>query len=624
MQWSARHYSGNIFNRFIGLSLFLILCQSGIAQNYNILLKIADEKYNKKEFIESAHIYEEAHALYPEISMILFKTAESYYMAHSYEKSLTYLTELHRKAPGKYPIAYYYEADILKMLGKYNDAIPAFKYYYRNFDTGGENNIKAVLQVLGCEFAKSNTHRTEDFEDIQKLGYPYNSENSELNIGEYEDSTIIYASVVPFKDSSIYLGHLFSNNKRYRFLSLINTINKSDKNIIDLSISPDRKLAFYTACTDTMGSNDFKIYYCRFDSLRWFEPQLADDHINIEGFRSTQPYFTKIGGKDYLFFVSDRPGGYGNLDIWYSQWVYNRFTKPVNVGSTINTIGDEVTPFYDTTNQSLYFSSDILKGFGGFDIFHSKGVPGNWSEPENAGKPINSSFHDVYFTQNPKNTRCYFTSDRDSIRIGKDIFHFNDFYSAKIVKPIIKDSLSKQDSAMVASNSGKQKNKLSLTAELTQENKPITYSLFFDLNEPGKMGSVAEYDSYYNKYIENLSSLSNISMKITVNGAFESFNRFLDKTLMLLASSQKLTLKLTAFTSPTGNQKYNQKLAIRRQESVKKYIENYDSGKLKPYLHSKIVIELLSPEISESQTYNNETPEMSPLRRVDISILIEK
>ncbi|MFM2395095.1 MAG: hypothetical protein RLZZ546_3078, partial [Bacteroidota bacterium] len=104
-----------------------------------------------------------------------------------------------------------------------------------------------------------------------------------------------------------------------------------------------------------------------------------------------------------LYFVSDRIGGFGGYDVWYSIINNGVASKPLNCGKKINSARDEITPFYNSAEQMLYFSSNFHTGYGGYDIFKSKGQQQKWTTPVNLDLPLNSSYDDTYYQRVPNN-----------------------------------------------------------------------------------------------------------------------------------------------------------------------------------------------------------------------------
>lgn len=125
-----------------------------------------------------------------------------------------------------------------------------------------------------------------------------------------------------------------------------------------------------------------------------------------------------------LYFISDKPGGYGGLDIWISHFSFGLWQLPVNLGPNINTAGNETAPFISSDNKTLYFASDGHPGLGGSDLFMSKKESGSslWSTPTNLGVPINSSAdeHSVFVC--PDGKRTFFASDRGNTNGNLDIY----------------------------------------------------------------------------------------------------------------------------------------------------------------------------------------------------------
>jgi len=164
------------------------------------------------------------------------------------------------------------------------------------------------------------------------------------------------------------------------------------------------------------------IYYTKNIEGYWDDPEKISDTINLVNIYTGQPCITNDGKK--LFFVSNRPGGYGGTDIYYcikdsaASW-----GDPINLGSQINTFNDERTPFIHYDNKTLYFTSNGHFGMGGFDVFVSKlDKEGNWSEPENLGIPINTTSNEQGMVLDARGIKGYFASKTLAGNGGWDIF----------------------------------------------------------------------------------------------------------------------------------------------------------------------------------------------------------
>ncbi len=163
------------------------------------------------------------------------------------------------------------------------------------------------------------------------------------------------------------------------------------------------------------------IYQSKYKNGTWTPPVPLPAPINTRH-RETHASLTEDGKT--IFFASDRPGGYGGMDIWMSQLQEDgTWSKPVNLGDAVNTKGDEDSPNISPDGKTLYFSSNGLQGYGGFDIYKSEKTQfGTWSKAQNLGYPINSVGDDIFFTLLPHTNKAFYTSYRYESRGAGDIF----------------------------------------------------------------------------------------------------------------------------------------------------------------------------------------------------------
>jgi outer membrane protein OmpA-like peptidoglycan-associated protein len=197
----------------------------------------------------------------------------------------------------------------------------------------------------------------------------------------------------------------------------------TDQNEGAQMISQDGEWLVFTACNRKDGWGSCDIYISFKTPQGWSEGLNLGGKINTDQWES-QPCLSP--DKRDLYFASRREGGYGGSDIYVSHLQLNgEWTTPENLGPQINTSGDESCPFIHADNQTLFFTSSGLLGYGGPDLFFSrKGPKGDWSVPENLGYPINTIYDEgtLFIAADAKT--AYYASDRSDSKGGLDIYSF--------------------------------------------------------------------------------------------------------------------------------------------------------------------------------------------------------
>ena len=189
------------------------------------------------------------------------------------------------------------------------------------------------------------------------------------------------------------------------------------------NISQDGQWLIFTGCNFPEGHGSCDLYISYLTADGWSTPENLGDSINTE-FWESAPSLSP--DKRDLYFASRQPDGYGGSDIYVSHRLLNgRWSMPENLGPTINTVGDEGTPFIHADNQSLYFTSSGHPGYGGDDLFISRKGPGGvWSKPENLGYPINTIENEGSLVIAADGKTAYYASDRADSRGGLDLYSF--------------------------------------------------------------------------------------------------------------------------------------------------------------------------------------------------------
>ena len=189
----------------------------------------------------------------------------------------------------------------------------------------------------------------------------------------------------------------------------------SNQHDAPVGLSPDgQTLLIYK------GTNGGDIYECKLKGNSWSAPKVLNNNINT-------PFQEPSASMSYdgktLYFVSDKPDGYGGLDIYVStKTAKGDWGKPVNIGGVLNTPYDEHGVFIHPNGKTLYFSSKGHNSMGGYDIFKSTLENGKWSEPENLGYPINTADNDVFFSISASGVHGYYSSVKADGYGGQDIY----------------------------------------------------------------------------------------------------------------------------------------------------------------------------------------------------------
>jgi hypothetical protein len=428
-----------------GLSLFCVfgMTTAAAGQSLKAYEKAADESYETQDYYNAAKYYELVLESKKKTD-IYYKFAESSRKTYSYGKAAkayeTVMRDVKEKA--KYPLAELHYATCLKHLARYDDAYAAFNSFIASYDVEDNNRKKAIQELQSCTVAKILASTPNDSIIIYSAGDLINTEYSDFAPSQKHD--LFFYSSLRFKKE---LPKNKKEKERVRLVAkilsadlknpsnLVSSLNQDDMHAANMSWSEDGKTVFFTRCT---GEKTDSIN-CVIWTADWEEKDSSfinvrrlPDAVNLAGSNNTHPHVTFMDdlGKSFMFFSSDRAGGQGGMDIWAAEWKgVDSWGQPFNLGRTLNSAGDESTPFFHKPTQYLYFSSDWHHGMGGSDIFKSKRI-GNtvWQIPENLGLPYNSAANDLYFIINSNDTSGYLASNRAGSMVLAGESCCNDIY----------------------------------------------------------------------------------------------------------------------------------------------------------------------------------------------------
>ncbi len=425
-----------------------------------------------------------------------------------------------------------------------------------------------------------------------------NSDFSEYKGVLFPDSTFIFTALHakgarhnetifnPFWTTQMYTSTLTESGYTTP-MALSKNINNKNYYTSNFAFNNDHTLVYFTRCNKT-DNVELKchIWKSEFAEGEWQKATKLPASINAPSSNTSFPHLVEKEKYNILYFASNRPNGHGGMDIWYVILDEYYSQEAVNLGPNINSIGDEITPFYDVVGKKLFFSSDEWTGIGGYDIFYSNGELSQWKESRNLGFPFNSKYNDFYFVINAHNRNGYFSSNRPNrLHAGGDDC-CNDLFSFRwIEEEVTREQLSA----------------LQLT-DAARQLLPIT--LYFANDEPNPKSNdtttlenyeamLANYLALKKKYITIYGELANGEESKQKMGAFfqdsvilgyKKLEQFAENIEKLLVEGKKIEIQINGFASALHISDYNARLSQRRIASIVNYFKEYNYGSLQPYI----------------------------------------
>ncbi|MEW6772589.1 MAG: hypothetical protein AB1304_01170 [Bacteroidota bacterium] len=323
----------------------------------------------------------------------------------------------------------YYLGKAYHLNYKFSEAIPLIQDFINNFasikkPTDEQNNMlnDAMMLLAYSENGKS-IMENKVFCKIENIGSPINTEDQEyVPVISADESMMIFTYVGPKVTGGLVNDELKPDKEEgYYHEDIMISFKRDDGTWIEpvgipelntpghdaaIALSPDGQTLFIFKSTN---EDKGDIYMSILEGNKWTEPVRLNSNINTEYWEGSCS--VSADGK-YLFFASERPGGYGGRDLWISEKVGDDWGPATNLGPIINTKFDEDAPFIHPDGITLFFSSKGHKSIGGYDIMYSIKKEGQWITPKNMGVPLNTTEDDRYYVINAKGDRGYLSSNR--------------------------------------------------------------------------------------------------------------------------------------------------------------------------------------------------------------------
>ena len=582
-------------------TLLLVSCGADLA------MKKGDKFYAVGEYFDAATQYKKAYTQTPNKEKALkgqraLKAADCYRRIHFTGKAITaYQNAVRYKQDDS--LTHFYLGQLQMRNGNYREAE---KQFQMAIDSLPQDDPHRQIAEAGLSAARQAPQWKKEGSayTIKRMDF-FNSRRAEYSpmLNGDDNDQLFFSSTRNQAQGEEYSGITGSKNADIFFSqkddkgkwSKPQTIDSELNSTLDegaCCFSPDGKTMYLTQCkTDPSYPRYATIATSNRSDASWSKPtELTITKDTLSSF--AHPAVSPDG--EWLYFVSDMPGGMGGYDIWrYSLTGNNEMGGIENLGEPVNTPGDEMFPTF-RPNGDLYFSSDGHPGLGGLDIFIAKPQKSDTlhSSPikyiiEHPGVPLNSQGDDFGMTFEGKLNQGYFCSNRGDTR-GYD--HIYSFYNPEIVQTV-KGWVYEQDgyelpSAQVymVGNDGTNL-KLSVRGDgsFTQEIKPgVDYVLlatckgFLNHQEQLHVEPVTKSEEYVLQF-----PLANVSAPVLIENIFYDFDKAtlrpesataIDKLVELLNENPNITIELSAHTDYKGSDTYNEGLSQRRAESVVNYL----------------------------------------------------
>jgi outer membrane protein OmpA-like peptidoglycan-associated protein len=550
--------------------------------------------YSKMWYAEAARIFDlvlEQHGA--EHSMeLLSKAGDSHYFSGDLEKSYKWYHELYSRYAEKVP-------DDVQF--RYNETLKG---------TGRPQITKP---------ANPTTWKGASLTKIKNLSI--NSPYSDFSPMFHKTSELVFASA---RDTS------FLTTRRYRwnnqpFLDLYVAQKKNDEGELfgpkkfsrkintkyheaSVAFTPDQKTIYFTRNNygkklkrGKEGVNHLKIYRSKWVDNEWTEAEELP--LNSENYSTGHPAISPDGKK--MYFVSDRPGGYGETDIYVVDILENGgFSEPKNLGRTVNTDAKEMFPY--VTEDALYFSSNRPMGLGGLDVYRSDVSNNIFSVAVNLGEPINSVRDDFSYIIDASGRQGYFASNRKGGKGDDDIYSFVQTENLNAISGEVKDvqtgELLENATVQLLDSEG--------TLLTEYSSNAVGGYIFPNLSPNTKYTVKTSKQGYFDdrrttSTKNNEGIVVNPSLKVlndiidteknmvsldpeAIHFDFDSFGiryraaQELDKLVAVLKQHKNLVIKIESHTDAIGNAAYNKYLSEKRANSTKDYLisQGVDSSQI--------------------------------------------
>lgn len=601
-------------NFLVILSLFVATIVNGQAR---VWANFGEEALSEGDYYGASRFFLKAWKEDSTYKNLVYNLGLSFKGYHNNEKALSYFKKIEKSQELQiaHPDYYFHLAEIYKSLGNYSLAKDYYEKSLRvNRDTRSfeyqkaKNEVKVYKNVLGL------LNDTIDVK-IENLGNHINTGVAEYYPVWINDSTIFYSAlraknvdaegVIKDKHYNVKIYNAAKKDSVWASQEVLFYAPFQNESYSDGSLDDNGDFYFSKQLENqnfqlVKGTVQVKEKIKGEDSLQVFEldtviPIVFSELDGEYNFRN--PFVFNRSGKKFLFFSSNMPGGKGGMDLWYSEQRGGVWGAPKNLGTKINTPGNEVGPNYNASTNRFYFSSDFHYGLGGFDVFEALG---SWKRPAsviNLGIPFNSSANDLYFAP-LDSLNGLFTSAREGSLTDKEASCCNDLYVYKYPEPEI-------DSALLEITEVLSRDSIMKRLQKLVEEFHVTLYFHNDRPNPNNWDTITPYTymETYEAYLDSMPTYfrrntlakhgeDSIAALNKITGFFDEYVHkgvedlriFTGELIKELDAGQQILLTVKGYASPLAKSDYNVNLTLRRINSLQNYLRRYPGGVFNKYL----------------------------------------